>query len=139
MSLATHLCSSKLITEIYSLFPGCRPYQDEENEGSAADLLLSQEGGRFGPKARRITQVVMVGGATAMPQVQDFVGAVTGIQPQARPSPSCNPSRCGPGLHHLTQHRVLADTVSRSAFLDQWEAVHVWNEADGCVCLPGHC
>ncbi len=38
---------------------------------------------RFKPQSRHITQVVMVGGATAMPLVQDFVREATGIQPQA--------------------------------------------------------
>ncbi|CAL8460699.1 g230 [Coccomyxa elongata] len=49
-------------------------------ESTAAD--------RFKPQSRHITQVVMVGGATAMPLVQDFVREATGIQPQVTVDPA---------------------------------------------------
>jgi molecular chaperone DnaK len=38
---------------------------------------------RFAPDPRRVTQVVLVGGATRMPAIREFVAAVTGIEPQA--------------------------------------------------------
>ena len=48
-----------------------------------ADPSAAHGAGRFAPEPRRVTQVVLVGGATRMPAIREFVATLTGIQPQA--------------------------------------------------------
>ena len=66
----------------------CRPdFAAVPPQGAGCTEAPLQTSGRFTPAARRVTQVVLVGGATHMPQVRDLVARVTGIQPQARELP----------------------------------------------------
>ena len=63
----------------------CRPDPaDVRLAGAGCPDGPLQIGDRFAPAARRVTQVVLVGGATRMPQVRELVGRVTGLPLQAR-------------------------------------------------------